>query len=279
VSDVNGNVGAAPQPVSNTAGQPAQTQTPAAPSIDPQEFARLQRIEQQFKGVQPFVEKARSYGFSDTKALDEWGGFAKTASSRGVTPQKLAALFDESGAGEARSAGEAVAITEEMLDRKLSEREAATIRKFHAQKLEEELAAERGEFNDERFKKEFEGVPEEFMKLARHAAHGLYLEKRQPFPEGHPLHGQFGGAGKDGIASIYNDLKGAWKAIETKMKAANLTAIGQAASRTPVNSTVASPSTPQGAPTTHTDMRPGGRPPVAEVEALAEKKRLARAGR
>ena len=95
-----GGVGTASPTTGGTAGA-GTTQTTQTQQIDPSEFARLQtenaalqREAAKVKGMQPFIDKARSFGFDKPEAFDQYGPAIKTMRERGIDPSTFARAFE-----------------------------------------------------------------------------------------------------------------------------------------------------------------------------------------
>lgn len=264
------------QPANAAVVQPASA--PSTPAIDPGEFARLQRIEQQWKGQQGFYEKARTYGLKDETSLDQWGGAIKNLSSKGVNPQALMQAFSATDDGEGRTGKEAVADVEELLGRKMSEFEKKFVRQQAEKEHNSAMDSELAELTPESIKKLLgEDAPAAMQEFARYAAIGRHMELRQPYEESHPMHGMLKPVGKDGLGTISSWLAETKKALMTAQKTDLAAKIGDAASKSKSNGTVAG-SVPAGPPGNSNNKRPGGLPSKEEVQAAYEQ-RLAKHGR
>lgn len=258
----------------NTAAQVAAS-APSTPAIDPGEFARLQRIEQQYKGMQGYYQKAQHYGLKDEQTLDSWGGAIKNLSNKGVNPQALMQAFQDTDDGEARTGKEAVADVEELLGRKMSEFE----KKFVKQQAEKEhnsaIEAELNELSPESVKKILgDDTPDSLRDVLALAARQKHLELRQPYENDHPLAGGYRPAGKDGLGSISTWLAETKKALLTAQKTALAAQIGDAASKSRTGSVAGS--TPAGPPGNSNNRRPGGLPSKEEVQAEYERRQAGR---
>ena len=82
----------------NTATQPGNgtavsSQPLSQPQIDPNDYARLKRIEQQYNGQKSYYDTGSKYGLKSANELNEVGELYKTLSERGIKPSQVASMF------------------------------------------------------------------------------------------------------------------------------------------------------------------------------------------
>lgn len=259
---------AAPQPASApapAAGQPAQA--PAAPSFDPSEVQRLQRIEQQWKGSQALIEKARSYGFEKPESFDQLGPAIKSMRDSGYDPNDIVRAFSKrQDADPDASPADIFKQMEARMDEKFSAREKAFIVTQAEKESTTTIDSEIDFVHKLNTGDDFKDLPTEYKETLRLAAIGRWMESRKPYGEDHPLKGRMGPAGKDGLDGIGKFLKDSTTATLTALQAKQAAAIGDAARKRP---TVAGQGAGQGKPETTNapTKRPDGKPSRERVEA------------
>lgn len=255
----NGTAVTAPQPVSApapAAGQPAQA--PAAPSFDPAEYQRLQRIEQQWKGSQPLIEKARHWGFEKPESFDTLGPAIKAIRDGGHNPADIAKVFGKAvEANPEQSDSMTKAGMESWLGEKLTQREFERAKKDHERGMSADLA----ELTEDKLNVLLgDDLPKSFKKLAPDLASAYWMRSRQAFPDDHPLKGNFQPMGKEAIASgVPKYLKEAYASIKSELEAARAVETGKAALKR-------APSTPAGAPA-------GSGPPTTSASGSPDARR------
>lgn len=237
-------------PDQNTAngstGQPANTGTPAGgaaptnqtpttdnqPKIDPQEFARLQRLEQQFNGSRQLYEKVRGH-FADDAQMEQASQFYKAMQAKKIDVKSfLAAMSDPEQEGKPQQPEDIDSRVWALLDKR--ERERAE--REHRTAAESELA----ELADDKIESLFghtKDTPAELKSLVQAAMLGAYAKGRKPYPDGHPLAGQYAPLGADGLKAAQAQVKGWMEAAMKSAKASVASQIGNAARK---------PSTPAG---------------------------------
>ena len=225
MNDQNGN-GTAAQPA-QAAAQPVTTGTgttqAAAPQYGPDDIQRWQRIEQQWKGAQPFIEKARSSGLKSAEDIDKWAPVFGKIKDHGA--------FNR--AWEPEPQEEAKPLTEqrwlEMMEKREAEKARADAEKNHWSEYDGEMAA----FEQAKIDEILKDAPKEFREMARLAAIGKYHSSREPYPEGHPLHGQpvMRPVGKDGLGGIQKMLTDHYSALTKHFQGSHLAAVADAASK------------------------------------------------
>jgi len=218
------------------AAQPVTTGTGStSPSIDPAEFQRLQRIEQQYRGQQEFYKAATDSGFRRPEDFRRW----KPVISQVKDPEAFARAWSEPEQDEPPLTPSAIS---RLLDERDSAKASADAERAHYSSYDEEQA----EFEDAKIAEMFKDAPKEWQAAARRMMLGHYRELRQPYEDGHPLSGRYPKTvGKDGMASIKTTTASLWKAMEDHFKAQHLAAVGDAASKPSSTS-----GTPAGSPQT-----------------------------
>lgn len=251
-------------------GQSAPVQTPA---IDPAEFnrfkseyERLAPLEKQFQSGTKFYQTASQYGLKDENSLKLWGEAIKSASTKGVSPEKLRALFE---AQREDQPAEAKPFSIEDFNSLLDKRDQARVLKDAKAQADKEMEDEFGYFGDDKLKTYLgDSADPKLSNFARLAAIGLHVTSRQPFPDGHPLAGQLGPVGKD----FPTRLESFFKDGLTAAQAHKLARVGDAARR-PAISTPAGDSSPGGKPANAPDTKGMSRDQrIAAADELARQK-------
>ena len=247
-------------------------QAPAAPTIDPAEFSRLQSevsrlapYEQRFKGVQPFYETAGKYGFKKPEDFDR----LRPLTDKGVKLENLASIF----ASEPTDDGPPLSLDaiQKMLDERDGKARTSAAEAEHEKLLSEEM----GNLSEKSIRDligDKEGkAPKELVDLLLDAAFGRYVSSRQPYPEGHALAGRIGGAGKEWFGGLGAGLT---KGL-TAAQAHKLAQVGAAAGAATPSVAGATPA--GGRP--EKSVRPDGKPSKESIEALYEARKAARLAR
>ena len=255
----------------NTATQPGNgtavsSQPLSQPQIDPNEYARLKRIEQQYNGQKSYYDTGSKYGLKSANELNEVGELYKTLSERGIKPSQVASMFGAQVAQQTESASDVANMSkadiERMIGERLTKAQADMIRSQAEKEHESSVTGEYEQFTNDTMKGWLgEGTDDTLAELARYAAIGKYSEVRQAYGDDHPLKGIYGPAGKDGLGTIQSWLKES----ATKLRASQSLALGAAARKT-ATSTPAGNSSGQGQP--KNEGRPGDF--LAERRAAAE---------
>lgn len=275
----SGSAAASPTASQGAPGQPA----PQPQQIDPSEFARLQSENQalqresaKVKGFQPFYEKAKAYGFDKPEAFDQYGPAIKTMRDRGIDPANFAKAFEQvKNEDPDQSAALTIKDVERLVGEKMSEAQKKWIREQATKERDGVLSSELDSLSEAQVAKLLgDDVPDPFKKVAYFAALGQHISSRTPYAEDHPLAGELGPVGKDGMETISKFLKESYGNIRTAMEAASAAKIG-AAARKPAPSTAGS-AAGQGAPTNN-NKRPGGLPSKADIEQAYKDRQAARA--
>lgn len=247
-----GGVGTASPTTGGTAGA-GTTQTTQTQQIDPSEFARLQtenaalqREAAKVKGMQPFIESARQYGFKEAKDFQRWGPAIQTLDKQGIDPQTLAGAFAQVKEDKPdQSASATIKDMEAMFDQKLSAREKDWVRKQAEKERDSQVQSELESLEGPDADKALgEDAPDSLKALAKYARMGKwFFESRKPYGADHPLANTLGGAGKDGIEAINKFIT----EQVTGLRAHQWKKLG-AAARNPSVSTVAGSGPHQGEP-------------------------------
>ena len=255
----------------NTATQPGNgtavsSQPLSQPQIDPNDYARLKRIEQQYNGQKSYYDTGSKYGLKSANELNEVGELYKTLSERGIKPSQVASMFGAQVAQQTESASDVANLSkadiERMIGERLTKAQADMIRSQAEKEHESSVTGEYEQFTNDTMKGWLgEGTDDTLAELARYAAIGKYGEVRKAYGDDHPLKGMYGPAGKDGLGTIQSWLKES----ATKLRASQSLALGAAARKT-ATSTPAGNSSGQGQP--KNEGRPGDF--LAERRAAAE---------
>ena len=255
----------------NTATQPGNgtavsSQPLSQPQIDPNDYARLKRIEQQYNGQKSYYDTGSKYGLKSANELNEVGELYKTLSERGIKPSQVASMFGAQVAQQTESASDVANMSkadiERMIGERLTKAQADMIRSQAEKEHESSVTGEYEQFTNDTMKGWLgEGTDDTLAELARYAAIGKYGEVRKAYGDDHPLKGMYGPAGKDGLGTIQSWLKES----ATKLRASQSLALGAAARKT-ATSTPAGNSSGQGQP--KNEGRPGDF--LAERRAAAE---------
>lgn len=248
----------------NAAGQLGQQPTPqpaplAAPSqsLSTEDYQRLTRAEQQYKGALPLIQAATRFGFKSPKDIEEYGPVVQTLREKGINPQQFTAAFGSQVQEQAQEQGVSPRELshqdiEQMLGEKMSKFKADLIREQAQAEHDKAMASEYDELERDDFYSDALGDlkdSKEGRELLRYAAIGRHLAgtERKEYSDG-PLKGKFGPAGRDGLGSIKNWLGSSFKGIVTGLKAGQAAGIGAAARNGVAAGTVGGGSAGQGAP-------------------------------
>lgn len=287
---------AATTPLAPTVVQPPGAGGPAQPAggfsvpdgkmlVDTTEY---QRHQEQLRGSKSFVEAARRHGFDKPEAFEKYGKFTGTLKQRGLTLDQLMQAFDgspEAGADAAQAQGFSPAqidqylkqngyVTASELDKRETFNNAHFEHKTQAQQEEALYKAQLAEFLG---KDTPEDEREFWEALAEKQAWDIRSKPETFYPKEHPLAEKYPirPLKEQEIKSVFAELA---KKRELR-KGAKLAALGQTPSRgvsTPAGSSASSPSTLPKSPSK--DMRPGGKPSVADIEAAHERIKARRGG-
>lgn len=247
-------------------GTPVSSQPLSQPQIDPNDYARLKRIEQQYNGQKSYYDAGSKYGLKSPDQLNEVGELYKTLSERGIKPSQVASMFGAQVAQQTESASDVANMSkadiERMIGERLTKAQADMIRSQAEKEHESSVTGEYERFTTDTMKSWIgEGADDTLAELARYAAIGKYGEVRKAYGDDHPLKGMYGPAGKDGLGEIEKFVKES----ATKLRASQSLALGAAARKT-ATSTPAGNSSGQGQP--KNEGRPGDF--LAERRAAAE---------
>lgn len=267
----------------NAAGQLGQQPTPqpapiAAPSqsLSPEDYQRLTRAEQQYKGALPVIQAANRFGLKSSKDFETYGPVIQTLRDKGIDPQQFTAAFSSQVQEQAQDQGvEPNQLShrdiERMVGEKLTAMKADMIREQAQAEHDKAMNSEYDELERDDFYSDALGDlkdSKEGRELLRYAAIGRHLAgtDRKEYSDG-PLKGKFGPAGRDGLGSIKNWLGSSFKGIVTGLKAGQAAGIGAAARNGVAAGTVGGNSGSQGLPGNTPDKgRPGGLPSKAKLE-------------
>lgn len=228
----NENVSAA-QPVAASAGAVSASAGAAVAAqpdggsagvrgFDAAEFQRLQRIEQEYRGMKPFVENARASGFSRAEDFERWAPVLKTV--------KDPAAFVRAYEGEPAKA-EPFGVDE--LSRLLDERDAkkalADAERAHWAGYD----ADHSNFADEKIEALIgKDAPKELRALVKSAMLGDYHSSRTDYEAGHPLHGRMPKTmGSEWFEKQGATYKAHAEALKRHFQGAHLAAVGEAATK------------------------------------------------
>ncbi len=225
-------------PANASGGQPTNVGTPPGgaapanqtpttdnqPKIDPQEFARLQRLEQQYTGSRQLYDKVRGH-FADDAQMEQAAQFYKAMQAKKIDPKSfLAAMSDPEPDGKPQQPEDIDSRVQALLDKR--ERERAE--REHRTAAESEFS----ELADEKIESLFghtKDTPAELKALAQAAMLGAYAKGRKPYPDGHPLAGQYAPLGPEGLKAAQAQVKGWFEAALKSAKASVASQIGNAA--------------------------------------------------
>jgi hypothetical protein len=274
------NGSASPTSVNTAAGT---TQTAQTHQIDPAEFSRLQqenaslqREAAKVKGMQPFVDKARSYGFDKAESFDQIGPLAKFVKERGIDTNTFMRAFEQS---KQEDPNQSAALTIKDVQRITGETVSAAQKEWIRDQAKREF--ESGFSNelkslsrDSLSKLAGEDAPDSLKDLLEAAAIGRHVMSRKVFPEGHPLAGEPGLAGDDGIADINKFLT----ERVTGLRAHQWKKLGAAARNPSVSSTTAGSGGNQGEPKQTEQRKIAGVsvPPKEEIQAAYDRMKAGR---
>lgn len=223
----------AAQPTAQAAAAQPGAQAPAAPGdpqIDRNEYERLKRDEQRFRGSQKFYEAASKHGFKDEAAFEEWGPTLAAWKQRGFTAKQLAAAFSQPERETGREE------TEPDIDSRFRDLESRLRRENYEREHVNNSRADR-EYLEDQFINQTVGedAPEPLRKLMARAARDHYAELRRAsrYEDGHPLAGDeftkpLGRAGREAIEKF---LKEQHKAVTDGFSAARAAKVGAAAQK------------------------------------------------
>lgn len=192
--------------------------------------------------MQPFVEKARSYGFDKAETFDQVGPAIKTIRERGFDPADIVKAFSKQQDDNPNaSPDDIIKRMEARMDERLSVKEKEWVvkqaQKEHDKAIGDELAALDSPDADKAVGDE---LPDSFKAILRDARVGAWFRSRQTYGDDHPLAKSLGGAGREGMESISKSLKENWDKTVTALQAKQAAAIGDAARKR-------NPTTPAGA--------------------------------
>ncbi len=268
--DVENNSSAAAQPGSQPAAQPAQQYSPPSgyALVSDSDLQAYRRHEQSVRGFQPFYERANKLGIKSAVDLDKWAPAIETLSKRKMDPKALAAMFSDEAEQDLNRGGgsqpqniDLAKLREEMKSEIMGD--VYTMRHQEARQgdagvIEKAVAKVLGDGEHDDFNKE----------LTKRAVKDWLEENRPTYPDGHPLAGKY-------LAPLTQDLADKVAEYMTGLRAKQAGATladkaAQAAKPVQKVGTVGGGGGSTGKPNTKdTDMRAGGLPPRAAVEAAA----------
>lgn len=260
----NASGGQPTNPGTPPGGAAPANQTPPTdnqPKIDPQEFARLQRLEQQYTGSRQLYDKVRGH-FADDAQMEQAAQFYKAMQAKKIDLKSfLAAMSDPEPDGKPQQPEDIDSRVQALLDKRERERaerehRAAADAEF-AELVDEKIDELFGQSND---------ADADVREHFRNALRGQYAWGRKPYPEGHPLAGHIAPLGPEGLKAVQAKAKAQVEAVMKWAKASVASQIGNAA-RKPSTSTPAGQAAGSGQPANGT--KEGVGRPVTREEAAA----------
>lgn len=266
-------------PQGNAAADTAQTSAPAQPATQPQiddgyervpreQYQTLVRNSERVRGMEPFFQKATSYGWKRPEDLEQWGEFAKFAKDKGLDAKRLMSSFQTEQTEQPQAPGfDIEAIKKELAGGFVSKDELALERATG----KHEMAQER---QNTVVQKAIESLAGElpFPKAVVSRAVAGFLSDPQNYrlyPDGHPLHD------RTPMPHDEDSLKPIIAAIKKELSEAageSLAATGDAVLKGKVPSPAGSSPAKPTKTTKDDETRPGGLPSRATLEAAAKAK-------
>lgn len=247
--------------------------------VDSQEYERLRQNNERVRGMQPYWEAGSKYGIKKAEDFERVGRltkFEESLKARGLTPEQIEAAFAAPKEDEKQSGGFSTADLDKYLAKKkyltedqVSQREAKTLAtvehkqaESHEQSLVKKAIAELAEGMSTREKK----------MLESHVLHTINT-KRAVYPQGHPLH--------DSALAPFDEKSFGTILAEIQASIAlsdgeDIAKLGDATAKGKTPTAGASTSQPAKTPSKSDEMRPGGKPSVATLDAAYAKKLAAR---